>query len=282
VTAKSAIEHREIDVGEGLRLHIAISGSGSPLVLLHGFTGSAETWRDLRSGTEKNHTVVAVDFPGHGRSTSPPDPRRYALDRFAGDLVRVLDILGIGKTAFLGYSMGGRAALRCALSNRDRVAALILESSSPGISDSAVREVRRTSDDSMADTIERDGLEAFVARWEQLPLWTSQKSLPETARDRLRAQRLDNQPFGLANSLRGAGAAMDLPVNARLSELHVPTLVIAGELDTAYVEIARTMSKSIPNARTAIVPRSGHAVHLEQPDAFANVITEFLEGVQTA
>lgn len=275
----SDIEHCDIDVGDGLTLHVAMSGSGPPLVLLHGFTGSGEIWAPLRAGFSAAHTVIAVDLPGHGRSSAPADPQRYTLTRFADDLAHVLDALAVERTALLGYSMGGRAALRFALSHGDRLAALILESTSPGISDDALRSERLASDNSLADSIERDGIERFVERWEQLPLWSSQSNLSDDARAKLHAQRLENDPAGLANSLRGAGAAVELPVLDRLAEIHAPTLLIAGALDSKYVELGRLIQKSLPDARMAIVPGAGHAVHFERPDAFATAMSEFLRNI---
>lgn len=269
-------ERREVDVGDGLRLHVAVSGGGPPLVLLHGFTGSTDTWAPLRAPFGAAHSVIALDLPGHGRSTAPADPRRYALDRFANDLARVLDALAVERVALLGYSMGGRAALRFALSHGDRVAALVLESTSPGISDPVRRNERLASDNALADAIERDGIHAFVERWEQLPLWESQRAMPDATRARLRAQRLANQPRGLANSLRGVGAGADLPVLDLLRAIRAPTLLIAGALDAPYVELGRLMETSLPDARMIVVPEAGHAVHLERPNAFAVATTVFL------
>jgi 2-succinyl-6-hydroxy-2,4-cyclohexadiene-1-carboxylate synthase len=275
-----AVDERTIDVGDGLRLHVARSGSGPPLVLLHGFTGSAETWAPLRAALGAAHTAIAVDLPGHGRSTAPGDPSRYELRRFADDLARVLDALAIERVALLGYSMGGRAALRFALRHPERVAALILESASPGIADPAQRADRLTVDRELADTIERDGIDAFVTRWERLPLWESQRALPDAVRASVRAQRVANRPDGLANSLRGAGAGIDEPVLDRLTTISAPTLLVAGALDERYVALGRTMERALPNARLAIVLEAGHAVHLEQPVRFLDAVATFLRDVR--
>ena len=270
---------RDVDVGDGLRLHVTCSGTGPPLVLLHGFTGSGATWHPLREALGARHTIITIDLPGHGRSDAPDDPARYALDRFAGDLASVLDTLGMSRIALLGYSLGGRAALRFAIRRPDRIAALIVESASPGIADSADRASRLAADRVLADTIERDGIAAFVAWWERLPLWGSQASLPEAARARLHAQRLDNRPRGLANSLRGAGAGVDPPVLDALTTVEVPALIIAGARDEKYVAAGQQMAAAIPGAHVATVPDAGHAAHLERPDAFAALVSGFLDRV---
>lgn len=258
------------------------SGAGPSLVALHGFTGSSEIWASLRSVAEQTHTVIAVDLPGHGRSSAPNNPDCYALPRFADDLTRVLDELSIQRTTILGYSMGGRAALRFALAHHDRVDGLILESMSPGIADPAQRTARVKADNVLADAIESDGIEAFVNRWERLPIWNTQQTVSAEARERLREQRLENRQEGLANSLRGAGAGMDEPVQDRLAEVEAPTLLIAGALDTRYVEIATSMKSSMPNARLSIIPDAGHAAHFERPDAFASAVMGFIQDISRA
>ena len=271
---------RDVDVGEGLHLHVVSSGDGPPVVLLHGFTGSTATWDPLRMALESRFSVHAVDLPGHGRSRGPADPERHRLERFVTDLATVLDTLRLERTALLGYSLGGRAALRFALDFPDRVSALVLESVSPGIADPAERAARRRADAALADAIERDGIGAFVDRWERLPLWSSQASLPGSTRATLRSQRLMNRPDGLAASLRGAGAGEDSPVLDRLATADVPTLLIAGALDAKYAALTRHMAQAMPRAQLEIVEDAGHAVHLERPDAFARLVAEFLDAVR--
>lgn len=272
-------EQLRIDVGDGLGLHVTRAGTGPPLLLLHGFTGSADTWTPLRESLADRYTTIATDFAGHGRSDAPQAPSRYALSRFADDLVVILDALGVHRTAALGYSMGGRAALRFALGHGDRVAALVLESTSPGIADPTERALRVESDADLAASIERDGVARFVARWERLPLWESQAALPSTVRSRLHTQRLRNHANGLANSLRGAGAGADVPVLDRLRGHTTPTLLIAGALDPKYVALAGLMESFMPRSQLAIVPAAGHATHLERPAEFAAIVAHFLDTV---
>jgi len=251
------------------------SGDGPPLLLLHGFTGSTETWTGFRSTLDSHFRVIAVDLPGHGLSSAPDDPARYSLDRLADDLAIVLDALDVNYASVFGYSMGGRAGLRFALAHPDRVSSLVLESTSSGIHDEAARLERVEADNTLANMIEKGGIDAFVARWEKLPMWESQSALPDAGRSELRAQRLANNPRGLANSLRGAGAGADPPLLDRAAGIVARTLVLAGELDTHYIEHGRRLAAAIPGAELRIIPNAGHAIHLEQPDAVISEITAF-------
>jgi 2-succinyl-6-hydroxy-2,4-cyclohexadiene-1-carboxylate synthase len=254
-----------------------------PLLLLHGFTGAASTWSELLPAFGARRRVIALSLHGHGGSDAPDDPARYAAPRAASDLLELLDRLGIARVALLGYSMGARVALHTALTAPERIGALILESGSPGIADDAERAERRAADEALAMDIERHGVEAFVDRWERLPLWESQRQLSSAARETLRARRLAGSARGLANSLRGLGAGATSPVHGRLGELEsTPVLLVCGALDEKYVELAREMSDALPHSMVHVVEGAGHAVHLERPGEMLGAVEEFLVEVDGA
>ena len=264
-----------VDV-DGLGLHAEVAGSGPPLVLLHGFTGSAGTWSGLTAALAADYTVIAPDLIGHGRSDAPEDVDRYRMPRAVDDLVALVRQLGHGRAAWLGYSLGGRTALQLVVQHPEAVEALILEGASPGIADGDERAARVASDEAMAERIERDGVEAFVDTWERVPLFATQLSLPAETRAAIRATRTANTATGLANSLRGMGAGAQDPLLDRVAGITVPTLLIAGELDTKYVEIARDMARTMPDATMHLIEGAGHAAHLERPEAFQRPLLEFL------
>ncbi len=264
----------------GVRLGVEQRGeagkSDLTLVMLHGFTGSAAGWRhQLDAAAAYGLRVIALDLLGHGQSDAPDNPQRYAIEHCQQDILAALQELGVSKSqaVLLGYSMGGRIALYTAFSGFFR--ALILESASPGLEDPAEREQRRISDEALAASIERDGVEAFIERWEKLPLFTSQRSLPFECAEALRRQRLQNRAAGLAQSLRGVGTGVQPPLYARLPTLHLPVLLIAGELDTKFTAIARRMAQVLPQAQLRIIAGAGHTVHLERPEEFISLVGNF-------
>lgn len=262
--------------GERYHLHRSDDLTKPPLLLLHGFTGSSANWDHLLPVFGERYSVITVDVLGHGRSASPPDPKRYTLPQVADDVIALLNAWQIGQTAVLGYSMGGRLALYLACIYPERVSQLILESSSPGLVTEAERAARRQSDEALADWIEANGIEPFVERWEKLPLWASQQQLPEDVRLRLHQQRLQNNPTGLANSLRGMGTGAQPSLWEKLPALTLPTLLIAGELDTKFVTINKEMAELLPNSRLHLIPQAGHTTHLERPSAFATAVLTFM------
>ena len=260
----------------GLRYALRERGGGAPLLALHGFTGAGDTWAAFARrwpGTR----LLAPDLLGHGRSDAPSNPRRYAMHETVADLVALLDALGIPSCALLGYSMGGRIALRLARAHPGRVHTLILESASPGIAAAPERAARRAADAALADRLEREGIASFVAAWEALPLWASQAALPAPLRDRLRRQRLAQRPNGLANSLRGICAGADPPVLNTLTRYPGPLTIVTGALDAKYTALGRTMAAAHPRARLHVVAGAGHAVHLDAPAPFAHIVRAALQ-----
>ncbi|HXZ04944.1 MAG TPA: 2-succinyl-6-hydroxy-2,4-cyclohexadiene-1-carboxylate synthase [Ktedonobacteraceae bacterium] len=264
----------------GIRIALEQRGETSnraqTLVLLHGFTGSAASWgQHLDTLAEYGLHIIAIDLPGHGQSDAPKDPACYSIERHQHDILAVLQAMEVheGQSILLGYSMGGRIALYTAFSGFFR--ALILESASPGIENIEEREERRRSDEAIATSIEREGVPAFVERWERLPLFVSQQTLPSEIKEALHAQRLQNKATGLAQSLRGIGTGVQPSLYAQLPTLHIPVLLIAGALDIKFTKIAQRMAQLLPQAQLHIVPTAGHTVHLEQPHIFTTLVKDF-------
>lgn len=266
--------------GEADWVALAARDSGEPgrpaLLLLHGFTGTGSVWAGLTASLRrKGFRTIAPDLPGHGRARSP-GPGGASVERAADDLARLLARLGANPARVLGYSLGARIALRLAIAHPASVSRLVLESPSAGFADAGERAARREADDALADEVERDGVEAFIDRWERNQIFATHVLLDPRAAAHQREIRLRNTPAGLALSLRAAGQGVMQPLHDRLAEIHVPTLVIAGALDPAR-QRAEEVAAGIPGARLAIVPRAGHTPHLERAAAFRRLVIDFLQ-----
>lgn len=244
----------------------------SPLLLLHGFTGQGSHWAAVEPLLGAQHHLICPDLVGHGRAPAPTDLARYTMPAVAQELIALLDELGVAKVDLLGYSMGGRLALYLALHYPERFGRVVLESASPGLATAAERTARQQSDEALAERIEREGMASFVAHWESLPLWASQASLPAEVRQRLHQQRLEHNPTGLANSLRGMGTGVQPNLWPRLAELKMPVTLVVGELDHKFVAINEQMAAQIKSAVLHIIPHAGHTVHLEQPESWGALV----------
>ncbi len=242
------------------RLGVERRGTGRRLVLVHGFTQTARSWNPLAASLAERFEVVAVDAPGHGSSTT--------VDADLPTGGRLLAEVG-GPATYVGYSMGGRLCLHTALDRPDAVERLVLISATAGIDDEAERAARRAADEALADMIERDGVDAFLARWVAQPMFAS---LPDPGL----GDRRRNTSRGLATSLRRAGTGTQEPLWGRLGGIDVPALLVAGGGDPRFVAAARRMASAMPRATVEIVAGAGHTVHLEQPDRFLDVLGAWL------
>lgn len=270
----------------GVTYFYEVTGQGDPLLLLHGFSGSSQSWADHVPVLAQQFCVITLDILGHGKTNSPADPTRYCMEKVAADVTAVLRQLPTvnrqsSMVNLIGYSMGGRLALYLAVHYPQLFRALILESASPGLETEAERSARRASDHALAGRIERDGMASFVSEWEALPLWASQQQLAPEKRAALRAQRLGNNPTGLANSLRGLGTGAQPSLWPHLPQLTLPVLLLAGELDEKFVGISRKMHRLLLNSQCNIIAGAGHAVHLERPLLFQKAVFTFLAGLKT-
>ena len=251
---------------------------GCPILLVHGFTGCAEAWGErILDALARRRRVLAVDLPGHGESDSPGDASRYRMERVVADLVQVIESEGASRADWVGYSMGGRIVVAAAALHAARVRKVVVESGSPGLEDPRERARRRGADEELARGIEGAGLERFVDSWMRQPLFTSQRRLPESVRERARQLRLQHRPDALAAVLRGLGTGSQPSFWGDLRSLTAEALLLTGAWDEKFERVARRMAQRLPNCDHHTVPRTGHAVHLENPEAWLAAVAPFLE-----
>jgi 2-succinyl-6-hydroxy-2,4-cyclohexadiene-1-carboxylate synthase len=260
----------------GVRFNVEKCGDGFPLLLLHGFTGAASTWKPFCPIWGKHSLLVMVDMIGHGLTDSPEMADRYDVLRAANDLKVLLDEMGSEKTDLLGYSMGGRVAITFASLYPDMVRKLVLESTTPGLKSESEKNARIQQDYNLASKIEEGGLENFIDYWESIPLFQSQLNLPADVREQIRSQRLQNNPVGLANSLRGMGTGAQPSWWDKLHRFDFETLLVTGTMDSKFCNLAEEMSSKLPNARHLSIKECGHAIHVEEPEKFGTIVSEFL------
>lgn len=238
--------------------------------------GRAADWQGVIAALQARYHVLAVDAPGHGRSTGLPTGA-YTMEAASRALLATLEVHRIRRPILVGYSMGGRWALHCTLTNPGRVRALVLISTGPGLPSEAERRHRRRLDAERAHAL-RTHFPDFLAAWYRQPLFASRGDRPGRV-EPLVQDRLDNDPEELARALEGMGTGRMPYLGARLRNLDVPVLVIAGEHDAKYVALAAQMSARMKQGRCVIVSGAGHMVHREQPDKVIAHLQNFFEEV---
>ncbi|GHH97385.1 putative 2-succinyl-6-hydroxy-2,4-cyclohexadiene-1-carboxylate synthase [Neobacillus kokaensis] len=220
--------------------------------------------------------MLMPDIIGHGSTESPSAPERYQIEAAAKDIHHFLDQLGIKKFDLLGYSMGGRLALTFAILFPERVRKLILESASPGLLTDGERKQRCMKDAELAHFIKEKGIETFVDYWEEIPLFSTMKRLPLSLREKVRKQRLENSPLGLANSLLGMGTGTQPSWWSYLEKLECDVLLLTGREDQKFCRIAEEMLKSLKRGTWVTIENTGHAIHVEDREKFGTIVSDFL------
>jgi 2-succinyl-6-hydroxy-2,4-cyclohexadiene-1-carboxylate synthase len=257
-----------------VRLSYFVAGEGSPVTLLHGFTQSGRSWREVIARMPEGWKWIVPDLRGHGQTVTKPGAP-CSMDACTEDLVALWEELDVGRTHLVGYSMGGRLALHVAARRPERLLSLLTVGAHAGL-DGDARAGRRSGDEALAERIEKEGIESFVDYWGALPLFAGLQRRGEGYVAQLRAERMQNHVAGLTCSLRGMGAGVMEPLWDDLGRLSLPCTFVAGQLDHGYVASARRLATTVPGGQVEIVPRAGHAAHQERPDAFARVLANHL------
>ncbi len=255
---------RFLDV-DGLRVHYLDAGSGDAVVLIHGFTHSAERWRQtgLFDRLASRHRVVALDCRGHGLSDKPHDPARYA-DMYE-DVIRILDREGLDRVHIVGYSMGAALAGRLLLRHPRRFLTATFVGATGRASQEGTERRRR-----MADDFERGDARMLVTA-----VWPTRDAPPTDAQLREASARTlaGNDPLALAAVLRAPVSIVTTEDLAGVAKF-VPLLGVAGTADSA-LQALKDMQPSIPELTVVAIEGAGHTAVLSRPD-LADTIERFI------
>lgn len=251
---------------------------GTPLVLCHGYTGSAMDFAAQIPLLAADRGVYALDHRGHGASTNTGDEASYDFDRLADDLVAWLIAVTPGPVDLLGHSMGGRLALQVALDHPDLVHSLVLMDTSAG---------RFTTDEATV-TMMRGFLDSFDPS-RGLPSFVSEGMGPEqdlieaTVDADLLAVRAERSaqcdPYAFRALGRGLVADDLVSLQPRLHELAVPVTVLVGSRDEPLVGLAPAMVAAIPDAELAVVDGAYHSPQLTHADEWRAAVEAHLTRV---
>ncbi|MCX7875034.1 MAG: 2-succinyl-6-hydroxy-2,4-cyclohexadiene-1-carboxylate synthase [Melioribacteraceae bacterium] len=251
-----------------------ISQNKIPILFIHGFTGSSDDWEFILNSIPSDFLPFAIDLIGHGKTDSPKDSKYYNCSSIVNQINSVITFFNFKKIILAGYSMGGRVALSYSLKHLEKVSALILESTTPGIEDVEEKKKRVEHDLILAETILNDGVENFIEYWFNTPLFSSLKTLNNFLQ--IIEKRKTNNPIGLANTLKSFSTGLMNSYWDKIGLLNVPVLLITGSRDKKYTEQNFIMKNYFKNAQHKIIEEATHNTHLEKPELFTNFVIEFL------
>jgi pimeloyl-ACP methyl ester carboxylesterase len=263
----------------GVGLYYESTGRGRPVVFVHGFGCGIRSWDPQVRALSTRYRTIAYDVRGHGLSDAPRDAAAYSQPTSVEDLRGLLAHLRIGTAAVVGLSMGGNIALNFALAHPDMVSALIVVDTGAG-SDDTSEWVAGT--ERFAAATDAGGMEAFADMAMASPLFAEYCAQGAAAQRFIRACLMTHRARGIAHTAREVLAkrptiyALERP----LARLEVPTLLIVGERDAPCRKVHDFMARTIPGARSLVIPRIGHLSNLEAPSAFNAAVARFLAGAR--
>ena len=230
------------------------------VLLLHGFAGTAGSWDAFSEHLDRErYRPLAPELRGHGQNGAV---RPISFELCVADLLAAAP----PRFTLAGYSLGGRIALQLALAAPERIDRLVLISSSAGIADDAERGARLSTDLALADEIEAGSITRFADDWLAGPLFVNDEAEVNAS---ARAEILKNSPANIAAALRGMSIGRMEPLWPRLAEIAAPTIVVAGQSDGRYVEIAGQIADAIDGSELELIDGAGHALPRSAPERLA-------------
>jgi pimeloyl-ACP methyl ester carboxylesterase len=252
----------------GARIYYDVTGSGSPVVFVHGFSLDTRMWDDQVEPFAAEYEVICYDVRGFGRSGSGTSDPFSSVD----DLKALLDYLGYPAAHVVGLSMGGGIATSFAAVHPEATLSLVpVDSNLWGY---RVSSAWNESVSGLGPTAAESGVEAARQVWLAHALFApANEQPPVAARLRMMVSDFSGWHWLQRNGERG----LDPPTIERLPRISAPTLVVVGERDLPdFLEIGEQLASRIPNARKVVLPGVGHMSNMEAPTAFNAVVLEFL------
>lgn len=265
-----------IERDDGVHIHYEDKGAGHALVLLHGWAMSGRVWgfqRDLAGSCR----VITPDLRGHGASSSS---ERFGLEELAGDLAALADHLELQGAVVVGWSLGAQVALKCFSSIRDRVAGLILVGGTPRFSISADYDAGLSSREirGLEARLKRDYSRTMGEFFRRMfaPGELSREQESRIAREIVMGSRLPE----LAVAQAGLAILDREDLRHILPGVDRPVLLVHGEEDTICPPAAaHCMKAHLTQSRLALLPKTGHAPFLSQPEEFNRTVREYLQEI---
>ena len=262
----------------GARLYYEVAGSGHPVVLVHAGIADHRMWDDQFARFAERYRVIRYDQRGFGQSTAPAGP--FA---FHDDLYLLLRQLEVARASFIGGSLGGAVVINFAVAHPEMVEGLIVVGSGLGGIEwpppspeelalfSQVEEAADAGDFATANEIE-------VHIWVDGPT-RNPESVNQGVRERVREMNLQTFTRHEENE-QAQPQELEPPASVRLGEIQVPTLVLIGDQDVSSIQaIADHLAAAIPGARKVVVPNTAHVPNMEQPEAFNQIVLDFLDSL---
>ncbi len=265
---------------DGVRLFVEEAGTGMPVLFIHEFAGDHRSWESQVRALSRRYRCIVYDARGYPPSDVPEDPAAYSQDLAVADAIAVLDALEIERAHIVGLSMGAFTSLHLALRHPERSRSAVVAAVGYGAHPDA-RESFRSEAEAIARAFEAEGAEGFAPRYAAGPARVQYQNKDPHGWADFARQLGEHSSLGAANTMRGVQRERPSLYDLRdeLARVEVPVLLLVGDEDEGCLDANLMLKRTMRSAALAVLPRTGHASNLEEPELFNRFVSEFLATV---
>ena len=266
----------------GVQLYYEEAGKGFPIVFVHEFAHGLRSWEPQLRYFSRRYRCIAYNARGYPPSDVPASPAQYSQAIAADDIAGVMRALGIRKAHIVGCSMGGYATLHFGLRHASLARSLTVIGAGYG-SDPDKRAQFLRDTEVMARRFDTLGTPEAIKVYQVGPARVQLQNKDPRAYQEFCEEFAGHSALGSANTLRGLQAKRPTIFSLKrgLSRMKVPTHIMSGDEDNNCLEPGIFIKRVCPAARLTVVPGTGHAVNVEEPDTFNRLTDEFLSLVDS-
>ena len=269
-----------IKTDDGVQLYYEESGDGTAMVFVHEFAGDHRSFEPQMRHFARRYRCIAYNARGYPPSEVPEAVASYSQQRARDDIVAVLDGLSIERAHVVGISMGSLATLHFGLHYPDRAHSLVLGGCGYGALHSEQEQFRSESA-AFAQRIESEGMFDVAPEYGVGPSRVQFENKDPRGFAEFVAMLAQHSSLGSVNTLRGV--QMKRPsiydLEESLRALEVPTLIMAGDEDDPCLDASLYLKRTVTSSGLALLPKTGHALNLEEPDLFNRLVNDFVHQV---
>ena len=267
---------------DGVKLYFEETGSGLPVILVHEFAGDLRSYEMQMRHFGKRYRTIAYNARGFPPSDVPEQVSSYSQARAADDILAVLDHIGAPKAHIIGLSMGGLATLHFGMRHPTRALSLCIGGCGYG-AELDKREVFRAEADIIAAAIRKDGMTAFAERYAYGPTRVQYENKDRRGHAEFKVMLAEHSAMGSANTQQGVQKERPslYTLVEEMKRITAPTLIITGDEDWPCLMPGILMKQNIPSAALAVMPNSGHAINIEEPEEYNRIVGDFLAQVDS-
>ena len=270
----------KITTDDGVELFYEEAGSGTPIVFVHEYAGDARSWEPQLRFFARRYRCIAFNARGYPPSQVPTDPAKYSQDRATDDIAAIIKSLNLAPAHVVGLSMGAFAALHLGLRHPHLARSLTAAGVGYGAAPGKTAQFHAETDAAIA-RIRAEGMDRFGLSYSRGPTRLVFEEKDPRGYAEFQAQLCEHSTEGSALTMRGVQrerpSLFDLEAGFR--KLKLPTFIIAGDEDDPTLEPSLYLKRVISTSALLVMPRCGHTMNIEEPDAFNRAVLDFLTWV---